>query len=223
MVLAHELAHVFSLQLSRSRVPRWFTEGLAELETARLRPDWRRQADVELAAALDGGQLPGLLDPVAGVRARPRIARTPRWPTCTPPRRWSSWSAASGFAQVAGGAGRLGRGDASDEQVLEQLAGMPAARGWTNASGPSCAQAPGAAARPAAPGYEQARKRAGLEAVRAGDQSRWRCSSCGQPWPRRPQQHRGQGAAGRAPGGDGRRGGAAGAGDRDPAPGAPER
>jgi predicted Zn-dependent protease len=60
MVLAHELAHVFSLQLSRSRVPRWFTEGLAELETGRLRPEWRRQADLELAGAIQAGGTPTL-------------------------------------------------------------------------------------------------------------------------------------------------------------------
>jgi tetratricopeptide (TPR) repeat protein len=60
MVLSHELAHVFSLQLSRSRVPRWLTEGLAELETARLRGEWRRQADLELAAAFSAGRLPAL-------------------------------------------------------------------------------------------------------------------------------------------------------------------
>ncbi len=58
MVLSHELAHVFSLQLSRSRVPRWFTEGLAELETGRLRPEWRRQADLELAGAIQAGGAP---------------------------------------------------------------------------------------------------------------------------------------------------------------------
>ena len=62
MVLAHEMAHVFSLQLSRGRVPRWFTEGLAELETARLRPEWRRQTDLELGAALAAGVLPSMVD-----------------------------------------------------------------------------------------------------------------------------------------------------------------
>ena len=48
MVLAHELAHVFALQLSRSRVPRWFTEGLSELETTHLRPEWRRHGELSL-------------------------------------------------------------------------------------------------------------------------------------------------------------------------------
>jgi tetratricopeptide (TPR) repeat protein len=57
MVLAHELAHVFALQLSRSRVPRWFTEGLAELETARMRPEWRRHGELALWIALGAGAL----------------------------------------------------------------------------------------------------------------------------------------------------------------------
>ena len=48
MVLAHELAHVFAIQLSRSRVPRWFTEGLSEVETMRARPEWARHDDVAL-------------------------------------------------------------------------------------------------------------------------------------------------------------------------------
>jgi tetratricopeptide (TPR) repeat protein len=52
LVLAHELAHVFALQLSRSRVPRWFTEGLSELETAKMRPDWRRHGELSLWAAM---------------------------------------------------------------------------------------------------------------------------------------------------------------------------
>src|SRR5690606_30893937 len=42
MVLWHELGHVFAIQLSRSRVPRWFTEGLSEYETVLARPEWRR-------------------------------------------------------------------------------------------------------------------------------------------------------------------------------------
>jgi cellulose synthase operon protein C len=51
MALAHELAHVFAIELSNSRVPRWFTEGLSELETMRARPEWRRHADRELWGA----------------------------------------------------------------------------------------------------------------------------------------------------------------------------
>jgi tetratricopeptide (TPR) repeat protein len=61
MVLTHELAHVFAIQLSRSRVPRWFTEGLSEFETARLRPEWTRHDDAALYAALRRGELPTLL------------------------------------------------------------------------------------------------------------------------------------------------------------------
>ncbi|HTA21450.1 MAG TPA: hypothetical protein VK989_19290, partial [Polyangia bacterium] len=60
MVLAHELAHVFALELSRSRVPRWFTEGLSEVETMRLRPEWARHDDVALWGAWRRGELPPL-------------------------------------------------------------------------------------------------------------------------------------------------------------------
>jgi hypothetical protein len=52
---------VFAIQLSRSRVPRWFTEGLSEWETARLRPEWTRHDDAALYAALRQGELPPLL------------------------------------------------------------------------------------------------------------------------------------------------------------------
>lgn len=58
MTLWHELAHVFHIQLSRSRVPRWFTEGLAELETARERPEWSRELDPQLFQALRAERLP---------------------------------------------------------------------------------------------------------------------------------------------------------------------
>lgn len=55
--LWHEVAHVFSIQLSKSRVPRWFTEGLAEWETAEARPEWSRHTHAELYRALDAGTL----------------------------------------------------------------------------------------------------------------------------------------------------------------------
>jgi Tfp pilus assembly protein PilF len=62
MVVSHELAHVFAIQLSKSRVPRWFTEGLSEWETAQAQPHWRRAGDADLAAALASGHLRGLAD-----------------------------------------------------------------------------------------------------------------------------------------------------------------
>ena len=36
----HELAHAFHLGMTKHRVPRWFTEGLAVLEERRARPGW---------------------------------------------------------------------------------------------------------------------------------------------------------------------------------------
>ena len=61
MVLAHELAHVFAIELSRSRVPRWFTEGLSEVETMRARPEWSRHDDVALWGAWKRGEQPPLV------------------------------------------------------------------------------------------------------------------------------------------------------------------
>ena len=58
-VLWHELGHVFAIQLSNSRVPRWFTEGLSEYETIERRPEWRRELDPQLYQALKSGRLPG--------------------------------------------------------------------------------------------------------------------------------------------------------------------
>lgn len=56
----HELAHVFHIQLSNNRVPRWFTEGLAEYETLIARPHWKREMDHMLYAALEADRLPPL-------------------------------------------------------------------------------------------------------------------------------------------------------------------
>jgi tetratricopeptide (TPR) repeat protein len=58
MTLWHELAHVFHIQLSKSRVPRWFTEGLAEYETLVRRPEWSREHDLDLYRAWSEGRLP---------------------------------------------------------------------------------------------------------------------------------------------------------------------
>jgi cellulose synthase operon protein C len=62
MVLWHELGHVFAIQLSNSRVPRWFTEGLSEYETLIARPEWRRENDADLYGAIANGTLPSIGD-----------------------------------------------------------------------------------------------------------------------------------------------------------------
>ncbi len=62
MVLTHELAHVFAIELSRGRVPRWFTEGLSEVEAARVRPEWSRHDDASLYGAWRRGEIPSLAD-----------------------------------------------------------------------------------------------------------------------------------------------------------------
>jgi tetratricopeptide (TPR) repeat protein len=60
MVLWHELGHVFAIQLSNSRVPRWFTEGLSEYETLLARPDWRRENDADLYGSYSNGTMPSI-------------------------------------------------------------------------------------------------------------------------------------------------------------------
>lgn len=60
MVLWHELGHVFAIQLSNSRVPRWFTEGLSEYETLIATPSWRRENDADLYGAVANGTLPSI-------------------------------------------------------------------------------------------------------------------------------------------------------------------
>lgn len=60
LTIWHELAHVFHLHATESRVPRWFTEGLAELETELARPEWTRQLDGLLYEALRAQRLPQL-------------------------------------------------------------------------------------------------------------------------------------------------------------------
>lgn len=61
-VLWHELAHVYHIQLTRGRVPRWFTEGMAVYESTEGRAAWEREQDRELLAALRAGKLRGVAD-----------------------------------------------------------------------------------------------------------------------------------------------------------------
>ncbi|MEM9693858.1 MAG: tetratricopeptide repeat protein [Myxococcota bacterium] len=58
MILWHELAHVFHIQRSKSHVPRWFTEGLAEYETIIERPEWQREEHLALFEGLRQGKVP---------------------------------------------------------------------------------------------------------------------------------------------------------------------
>jgi len=46
----HELAHVFTLQLSKYRVPRWLTEGISVFEEHRKNPAWGREVALQYAA-----------------------------------------------------------------------------------------------------------------------------------------------------------------------------
>jgi len=57
--LWHELAHVFHLQMTDNRVPRWFSEGLAVYEERLARPGWGGDVDPGfLLAYLEGRLLP---------------------------------------------------------------------------------------------------------------------------------------------------------------------
>ena len=60
MVLWHELGHVFAIQLSNQRVPRWYTEGLSEYETLIANPSWRRENDADVYGALLENTLPSV-------------------------------------------------------------------------------------------------------------------------------------------------------------------
>jgi tetratricopeptide (TPR) repeat protein len=60
--LWHELAHVITIQMSNSRVPRWLTEGISVYEEKRAHADWARPQDVEFASMLEHGQAIKLKD-----------------------------------------------------------------------------------------------------------------------------------------------------------------
>ncbi len=61
-VVWHEMAHVYHIQMSNGRVPRWFTEGLAEYETNVEDPAWLRHHDTEIASKLFTEGMPSVLN-----------------------------------------------------------------------------------------------------------------------------------------------------------------
>jgi tetratricopeptide (TPR) repeat protein len=58
--LWHELAHVYTLQSSKYRVPRWLTEGISVFEEHRRQPAWGRELAVQFATALGQGKTFGV-------------------------------------------------------------------------------------------------------------------------------------------------------------------
>ncbi len=56
-VIWHELAHVYAIEKSQSRVPRWFTEGLSEWESELADPAFARESAELLKAAHRQGRL----------------------------------------------------------------------------------------------------------------------------------------------------------------------
>jgi Flp pilus assembly protein TadD len=61
--LWHEMSHVFVIQATNSRVPRWFTEGLAVYEETAASPDWGDRLDPEAIMAIQNKKLL----PIAGL------------------------------------------------------------------------------------------------------------------------------------------------------------
>ena len=57
-VLWHELGHVFTIELSKSRVPRWLTEGLSVHEESLGSSHWVRKNDGELYRWIKSGRMP---------------------------------------------------------------------------------------------------------------------------------------------------------------------
>ncbi|MEQ1946276.1 MAG: tetratricopeptide repeat protein [Bryobacteraceae bacterium] len=53
----HELSHVYVLEMTNHRVPRWFTEGMAVYEETATSPDWGDRLDPGSIAAIKGKKL----------------------------------------------------------------------------------------------------------------------------------------------------------------------
>jgi len=53
----HELSHVYVLQMTHSRVPRWFTEGMSVYEETAVAPDWGDRLDPQAINAIQEKKL----------------------------------------------------------------------------------------------------------------------------------------------------------------------
>ncbi len=58
----HELSHVYALEMTNHRVPRWFTEGLAVYEETAAAPDWGDRLDPGAINAVKGKKLLPIAD-----------------------------------------------------------------------------------------------------------------------------------------------------------------
>ncbi|HMD50811.1 MAG TPA: tetratricopeptide repeat protein [Bryobacteraceae bacterium] len=58
----HEMSHVFVIQATHGRVPRWFTEGLAVYEETAASPDWGDRFDPEDIQAIQNKKLLGIAE-----------------------------------------------------------------------------------------------------------------------------------------------------------------
>lgn len=56
-ILWHELVHVFTLQLTNNRMPRWLSEGISVWEEHEARPEWGRRQGIELVRAVEDDKL----------------------------------------------------------------------------------------------------------------------------------------------------------------------
>ena len=72
--LWHELAHVYTLQMSNQRIPRWLTEGVSVHEETRERPEWGGEMEVPFAIAMERGQVLKLKDLNSGFTKPDTIA-----------------------------------------------------------------------------------------------------------------------------------------------------
>ncbi len=126
MVLWHELGHVFAIQLSSSRVPRWFTEGLSEYETVIARKEWRRENDADVWVALAASKLPSVVDLNATfLRARDMGEMTVAYHMSSLAIEFiaTRW----GFPKIVEGLKLYGKGK-NDTQVIKAITGLePAA------------------------------------------------------------------------------------------------
>ncbi|MCG3120259.1 MAG: Beta-barrel assembly-enhancing protease [bacterium] len=71
--LWHEIAHVFHLELTANRLPRWLAEGIAVYEATKARSEWDMNMEVVMIRALRGGQLLPLRDLDEGFTRRPDL------------------------------------------------------------------------------------------------------------------------------------------------------